>query len=71
VLLAYRSHEYVETREVEVRYVLLAVAILIVPACGSSKSGFGTSTPASILPVAIVPESKKVLVNASGVALDG
>jgi len=54
-----------------VRYVLLALAVLIVPACGASKSGFTTSTPASTLPVAIVPESKKVLVNASGISLDG
>lgn len=58
-------------REAAVRFILLVLAVLIIPACGSSDSGFTETPPPPILPAAVVPEAKKVLVNATGVALDG
>jgi hypothetical protein len=48
---------------------LLAV-VLIIPACGKS-GGFGAAPPPSQKPVAIVPETKKVLVSTASVSLDG
>ncbi len=53
------------------RTLLLLAAVLIIPACGKSHSGFTPTPPSSQKPVAIVPERKKVLVNAGGVALAG
>jgi hypothetical protein len=56
--------------EAPVKYAFLALAVLIVPACGSSNDN-STPPPPPQLPVAIVPEPMKVLVNKAGVALDG
>src|SRR5579859_417236 len=53
------------------RALLLAMAALLIPACGKSNSGFGPTTPSATRPVAIVPETKKVLVNSPNVSLDG
>ena len=51
------------------KYVLLVLSVLIIPACGSSNSS--TPPPPPVLPAAIVPEPFRVLVNSSGVKLDG
>jgi hypothetical protein len=53
------------------RLAVVLLAALVIPACGSSSSGFGPSITSSILPVAQVPENFKVLVNQAGVKLDG
>src|SRR6185295_20277725 len=58
-------------RELSVRFALLAAAALLIPACGSSNNGDTPPATAPTLPAAVVPEAKKVLVNAAGVALDG
>jgi hypothetical protein len=57
-------------REDLVKYVLLVLAVLIVPACGSSNSN-STPPPPPILPAAIVPEPFRVLINQAAVVLDG
>jgi hypothetical protein len=54
-----------------VRRVLLLLAVLIIPACSKSRSGFTPTSTPSLRPVAIVPETKKALVSAAGVSLDG
>jgi hypothetical protein len=54
------------------RLPLLVVAVLIIPACGKSHSGFKTIPPALQRPVAVVPEKMKVQVSAvPPVTLDG
>ena len=53
------------------RRILLLVAVLIIPACSKSRSGFTPPPPSSTRPVAVVPETKKVIVGATGVSLDG
>lgn len=50
---------------------MLLAAVVLIPACGSSKSGFGPPQTTPSLPVAIVPENFKVLVGAAGVVLNG
>jgi len=49
----------------------LLLTILIIPACGKSKSGFAPTPAASTKPVAVVPENKKAVVSSAGITLDG
>jgi hypothetical protein len=49
----------------------LLLAVLVIPACGKSHSGFVATSPSATRPVAIVPENKKVLISAANVSLDG
>jgi hypothetical protein len=51
--------------------LLLAAAVLVIPACGKSDSGFKPTPSALQRPVAVVPEKMKVVVSTPGVTLDG
>ena len=53
------------------RRVLLVLAVVIIPACGKSSSGFRPAPLPLQRPVAIVPENKKVVLNTPGISLDG
>jgi len=57
-------------RENSVRRLLLLAAVLVIPACGKSHSGFQPVAPPVLKPVAIVPEDTKAVIN-TAVALDG
>ena len=57
-------------RENSVRRLLLLAAVLVIPACRKSHSGFQPVAPPVLKPVAIVPEDTKAVIN-TAVALDG
>src|SRR5690349_15303098 len=69
-VLCVEQHRMMRFREALVKYVLLVLAVLIVPACGSSN-GNSSPPPPPVLPAAIVPEPFRVLINQAPVTLDG